>query len=82
MPGAWYCRITIAPLTHVTGAPEYFEALVVAAGNPQRCASWVVNDLYSLLNLEGVTMLPPPVTIANFAELLSLIDNNFVSGKQ
>jgi len=64
------------------GAPEYFEALVKIAGNPQRCAAWIVNDLYSVLNTEGLSMVPPPVEITRFAELFSLIDSNFVSGSK
>jgi len=64
------------------GAPEYFEALVAVAGNPQRCATWIVNDLYSILNTDACTMIPPPVTVACLAELFSLIDDNFISASK
>jgi aspartyl-tRNA(Asn)/glutamyl-tRNA(Gln) amidotransferase subunit B len=59
---------------------KFFEELVIKA-NPKLAASWLTGELFGRLNKAGKTILESPVTSANLAELIGLIENNTISGK-
>jgi aspartyl-tRNA(Asn)/glutamyl-tRNA(Gln) amidotransferase subunit B len=59
---------------------DYFEA--VAQGRDARlAASWVMGELFGLLNRQGVAIDDSPVSAAQLGELLDLISAGIISGK-
>ncbi len=59
---------------------EYFEGIVRAGADPKLAANWLLNDYIFLLQELQVGFTSYPVAPTGFAELLSLISNQTVSG--
>jgi aspartyl-tRNA(Asn)/glutamyl-tRNA(Gln) amidotransferase subunit B len=69
---------------------DFFEELVAelakASGKPAkalatRAANWVISDLFGHLNKAGVPITESPVSAAEGAELLKLVDEGTLSGR-
>ena len=60
---------------------DYFEACVKAFYNPKQVSNWIMGPLLGLLNAESKTIEATPVSPANLARLLQLIDEGVISGK-
>ncbi len=60
---------------------DYFEACVKAFDNPKQVSNWIMGPLLGLLNAESKTIEATPVSPANLARLLQLIDEGVISGK-
>jgi aspartyl-tRNA(Asn)/glutamyl-tRNA(Gln) amidotransferase subunit B len=68
-------------LTSAIELAGYFEACVKEFNNPKQVSNWVMGSLLGLLNAEGNSIEESPVSAANLAKLLKLIDQNVISGK-
>jgi aspartyl-tRNA(Asn)/glutamyl-tRNA(Gln) amidotransferase subunit B len=72
-----------AVLTQSKAMATYFEAVVVAAGREQAkpAANWLMGDVSSTLNREGVDIADAPVGGAQLALLLKRIADGTISNK-
>ncbi|HEX2530572.1 MAG TPA: Asp-tRNA(Asn)/Glu-tRNA(Gln) amidotransferase subunit GatB [Burkholderiaceae bacterium] len=72
-----------AVLTQSKAMATYFEAVVKAAGKEQAkpAANWLMGDVSSTLNREGVEIVSAPVTAAQLALLLQRIADGTISNK-
>jgi aspartyl-tRNA(Asn)/glutamyl-tRNA(Gln) amidotransferase subunit B len=68
-------------LTASKALANYFEEVVKASGKPKLAANWVLSELTYLLKEAGKEIEKSPVTAANLAGLLELIEQGTVSGK-
>jgi aspartyl-tRNA(Asn)/glutamyl-tRNA(Gln) amidotransferase subunit B len=76
------------PLTAEKALADFYEA-TIAAGSPadpsaraKAAANWTLVELRRLLNLEGLDITASRVSPSGLAELLGLIDDGKISGKQ
>ncbi|MBS1169337.1 MAG: gatB [Burkholderiaceae bacterium] len=72
-----------AVLTQSKAMADYFEVLVVAIGKEQakQGANWLMGDVSSTLNREGVEIADAPVSAAQLALLLKRIADGTISNK-
>ena len=72
-----------AVLTQSKAMAGYFEAVVTAAGRDQAkpAANWLMGDVASTLNREGVDIADAPVNAAQLALLLQRIADGTISNK-
>ena len=68
-------------LTNAKELADYFEDCARIVKNPKMVSNWVMGTLLGLLNAEGKTIEESPVSSAQLAELLTLIETNVISGK-
>ena len=70
-------------LTQSKAMANYFENVVAAAGNDQAkpAANWLMGDVSSTLNREGIEIDASPVAPAQFALLLKRIADGTISNK-
>ncbi len=70
-------------LTQSKDMAEYFETLVAQTGKDQakQGANWLMGDVSSTLNREGVEIKDAPVSAAQLAVLLKRIADNTISNK-
>jgi aspartyl-tRNA(Asn)/glutamyl-tRNA(Gln) amidotransferase subunit B len=70
-------------LTQSKAMAAYFEAVVAAAGKEQAkpAANWLMGDVSSTLNREGVDIAASPVSAAQLALLLQRIADGTISNK-
>ncbi|MGB7481155.1 MAG: Asp-tRNA(Asn)/Glu-tRNA(Gln) amidotransferase subunit GatB [Burkholderiaceae bacterium] len=92
LPGAMRARFVrdyglpeydAAVLTQSKGMAAYFEAVVAQAGREQAkpAANWLMGDVSSTLNREGVDIAAAPVQAAQLALLLQRIADGTISNK-
>jgi aspartyl-tRNA(Asn)/glutamyl-tRNA(Gln) amidotransferase subunit B len=60
---------------------DYFEACVKAFDHPKQVSNWIMGPLLGLLNAESKPIEATPVSPANLARLLQLIEEGVISGK-
>lgn len=60
---------------------DYFEATVRLYGKPKTVSNWILSELLRELNRDNRPVSECPVTPENLAELLTLIDDQTISGK-
>ncbi|GBC63816.1 aspartyl/glutamyl-tRNA amidotransferase subunit B [Desulfonema ishimotonii] len=60
---------------------DYFEDCVKDFSQPKTVSNWVMGSLLGLLNAEGKSIEGSPVSAADLAGLLKLIDEGTISGK-
>ncbi len=60
---------------------EYFEAAVATKANPKQVANWVMGDIAAHLNNEKLTITEIALKPDTLGELVSLIEDNTISGK-
>ncbi len=70
-------------LTQSKAMASYFEAVVAAAGKEQAkpAANWLMGDVSSTLNREGIDIAATPVSAAQLALLLKRIADGTISNK-
>jgi aspartyl-tRNA(Asn)/glutamyl-tRNA(Gln) amidotransferase subunit B len=61
---------------------NYFEAAAKGARKPKHVANWILNDLQSALAQAGRSISDCPIPPAALDELVNLIDDGKISGKQ
>jgi aspartyl-tRNA(Asn)/glutamyl-tRNA(Gln) amidotransferase subunit B len=70
-------------LTVTRATADWFEKAVRAyGGEAKKVANWVIADLFGLLNEAGLELEQSKVTPGSLADLIKLIDDNTISGKQ
>lgn len=67
-------------LTSESNVSEYFEKLA-KKHNPKLAANWLTSELFGRLNKMALDLNDNPVKVDNMSELLTLIENNTISGK-
>ena len=70
-----------ALLTGEKATADYFEETVAAGADAKVASNWILGDIAKKLNEEGITMVSIPVSPADLAGLLQLIDKGTISGK-
>lgn len=60
---------------------DYYEAVMAEHGDAKRAANWVQVELLGFLNEQGLSVAQSPVTGRHLGQLLTLIENNTISGK-
>jgi aspartyl-tRNA(Asn)/glutamyl-tRNA(Gln) amidotransferase subunit B len=60
----------------------YFEKAAEHARRPKNVANWILNDLLSSLSSAGLGIEECPISADNLDELVNLIDDGKISGKQ
>jgi aspartyl-tRNA(Asn)/glutamyl-tRNA(Gln) amidotransferase subunit B len=61
---------------------EFYEITAKTSGNPKASANWILSELMRELNNVSKTASESPVSAENLAELIKLVDNDTISGKQ
>src|SRR5437870_2328895 len=61
---------------------KYFEAAAKDARKPKNIANWILNDLQNAVSAAGKTISDCPIPPEALDELVNLIDNGKISGKQ
>ncbi len=61
---------------------NYFDAALKCGGNPKLLANWIIGDIQSVLNKEGISILEFKITPNLLSELVKLIEEGKVSNKQ
>lgn len=68
-------------LTSSRELAEYFEACVEHFPDAKQISNWIMGSLLGLLNTEGKTIEQSPISAKDLADLLSLINDDVISGK-
>ncbi len=70
-----------ARLTASRALADYFEACLTHFPQPRPVGNWILGSLLGLLHAQEKAIDQTPVSAANLAGLLKLIDQNIISGK-
>ncbi|MBI4666507.1 MAG: Asp-tRNA(Asn)/Glu-tRNA(Gln) amidotransferase subunit GatB [Nitrospinae bacterium] len=68
-------------LTASRGVADFFEQTAKGVKNPKLASNWVMSDVLRILNDSGVSAADCPVKPAMLAEMISLIEQDVISGK-
>ncbi|MXV77070.1 Asp-tRNA(Asn)/Glu-tRNA(Gln) amidotransferase subunit GatB, partial [Candidatus Poribacteria bacterium] len=68
-------------LTATRQMADFFEEAAKLSGEPTICANWIMGDLSRLLNTAEIELIDSKVTPSHLSELITLINNNTISGK-
>ncbi len=68
-------------LTDEKANADYFEATVAAGADAKQAANWLMGDIAAYVNANKMTVQDLPLTPANLAELITLIEDGTISGK-
>ena len=60
---------------------DYFEEVVKLFAQPKAVANWIMVELMKFLNDDKISITQCPITPQGLAELLSLIEDDTISGK-
>jgi aspartyl-tRNA(Asn)/glutamyl-tRNA(Gln) amidotransferase subunit B len=60
----------------------YFESAAATARKPKTVANWILNDLQSALSTAGVPVRACPIPAPALVELVNLIEEGTISGRQ
>ncbi len=60
---------------------DYFEETIKAGADPVKAALWLSSDVKKILNREKIGLSGSPLSPGRLAELISLINENRISGK-
>jgi aspartyl-tRNA(Asn)/glutamyl-tRNA(Gln) amidotransferase subunit B len=61
---------------------DYYEAVASASGNPRAAANWIRSELLRELETAGKSAAESPVSPQALAELIKMVDEEKISGKQ
>jgi len=70
-----------AALTASREVARFFEDAVAAGAAPKLAATWIMGELSGALNRAEIEIVDSPVTAAQFARLLSRVQDGTISGK-
>lgn len=68
-------------LTSSREMADYFEAMLMEAGEPKLCANWIIVELIGALNREGIDIKDSPIDARRLGGMVKRIADNTVSGK-
>jgi len=60
---------------------DFFESVISLKAQPKLAANWILGELYSRLNKDGIDISQSPVDSARFAGLLDRLADDTISGK-
>jgi aspartyl-tRNA(Asn)/glutamyl-tRNA(Gln) amidotransferase subunit B len=60
---------------------DYFEACLQCFAQPKQVSNWIMGPLLGLLNAKGIMIDQSPVSAAELASLLKLVDSGAISAK-
>ncbi|MEI6712866.1 MAG: Asp-tRNA(Asn)/Glu-tRNA(Gln) amidotransferase subunit GatB [Verrucomicrobiota bacterium] len=60
----------------------YFESAAQSSVKPKALSNWLLNDLQSALSAAELTIEECPITATQLDELVTLVDNGVINGKQ
>ena len=60
---------------------DYYDALIAAGAEAKAAANWLMGEVSKLLNACSLDIRSCPVTTANLAEMIALIEKGTISGK-
>ncbi len=69
-------------LTSERSLADYYERAASSSGNPRGAANWIRSELLRELESAGITASNSPISPEGLAELVRLIDEGKISGKQ
>ncbi len=69
-------------LTATRAIGDYFEQVAKASGDARAAANWVMGDLMGALNTASRDIADSPVAASNLGELIAMVSNGEISGKQ
>jgi aspartyl-tRNA(Asn)/glutamyl-tRNA(Gln) amidotransferase subunit B len=69
-------------LTSERSLADYYEKVAELSGNPRTAANWIRSEFLRELESVGVTAAESPVSPTDLAELIRLVDEEKISGKQ
>ena len=69
-------------LTSERSLADYYEKTAELSGNPRTAANWIRSELLRELENAGLSASASPVSAEDLAKLLTLIDEEKISGKQ
>src|SRR5436190_5350357 len=69
-------------LTSDRALADYYERVAEGSGNPRIAANWIRSELLRELEAAGVTAAASPISADHLAQLLLVIDEGKISGKQ
>ncbi len=69
-------------LTSELPLADYYEEVARLSGNPRNAANWIRSELIRELENAGLTAAASPISAADLAELVKMIDDQKISGKQ
>lgn len=70
-----------AVLTADKDTADWFEAMLAEGAKPKAASNWLLSELFGALNKRDETLEQSPVSPAQAAELLGLVDDGTISGK-
>lgn len=59
----------------------YFEVALASGASPKLLANWIISELFSVLNKEGLTITQSKISAEHLAAMVALIDTGLISGK-
>jgi aspartyl-tRNA(Asn)/glutamyl-tRNA(Gln) amidotransferase subunit B len=68
-------------LTSDRDLAQYFEDCVQRFARPKPVSNWIMGSLLGLLNTEQISIEQSPISAADLAQLLKLVDEGTISGK-
>jgi aspartyl-tRNA(Asn)/glutamyl-tRNA(Gln) amidotransferase subunit B len=68
-------------LTDSRELADYFEDCVKVFSKPKPLSNWIMGTLLGYLNTAGLTISQSPISAANLAQLIELVDSGLISGK-
>jgi aspartyl-tRNA(Asn)/glutamyl-tRNA(Gln) amidotransferase subunit B len=68
-------------LTSDRDLADYFETCLQNFNQPKPLSNWIMGSLLGLLNAAGKSIDQSPISAADLAQLLKLIDDGIISGK-
>src|SRR6185295_7693720 len=69
-------------LTSERSLADYYEKAAEVSGNPRSASNWIRSELSRELETAGVSAAASPVSAENLGELVRLIEDEKISGKQ
>ncbi|RME43481.1 MAG: hypothetical protein D6795_19420 [Deltaproteobacteria bacterium] len=75
-------RQEAAALVGREGMADFFEAAVALGAPPKAACNWLLGDVLKSLNRRGETIRQAPITPEALAELIELVEEETISGKQ
>ncbi len=61
---------------------EFYEMTAKESNNPKASANWILSELMRELNNAGKSATDSPISATNMAELIKIVDDDTISGKQ
>ena len=68
-------------LTSSKAVGDFYEAAVAAGADPKAVSNWMMGELSAYLNAQNIEIGEVPITPAQLADMIALIEKGVISGK-